>query len=437
MANYSFVIDSSFKPFSFQEMLAPWVMYGNAYEKAEEAYNDLSKKAGDFDYLSKTLPEGSRAREIYEGYANDLKVQAEDLVKNGLNLGNRAALTGLKNRYSSEIGRLEKADAALRAERELRRNMLAKDSSMMFGDENLNIDSFLDNEQPNLYSISGNELYARGAQAGKSASSRIYEAGDEGSTLGGYYRKWVDRVGVSQASIAAFMDSDEVQQQVDKILAERGVTDNFNVDSDNYRKARQSVLNGIYDGIVYQESVKPMRDAGVLSESEQQSLALQRQGLDRQAAAQGLQYDPETKTFKYMGTANDPKYQMWEAQKQWELEHGVLDKKKENSSNKGKNVKGEKWTPKQGMKFNTKDHTASTVSLANNVSLGKKITMAEALEKEPNLAAYDPGFEDHYDYWQNGDEIIPVPNRGAYTLQGNAGGEAQTEVTADDDNNAF
>lgn len=271
MANYSFVIDSSFKPFSFQEMLAPWVMYGNAYEKTEEAYNDLSKKAGDFEYLSKTLPEGSRAREIYEGYANDLKIQAEDLVRNGLNMRNRAALTGLKGRYSSEIGRLEKADAALRAERELRRNMLAKDSSMMFGNENLSIDNFLDNEQPNLYSISGNELYARGAQAGKSASSRMYEAGDEGSTLGGYYKKWTERMGVSQDSIEGFMNSDAVQQQVDNILAERGVTDNFGIDSDNYRKARQSVLNGIYDGIVYQESVKPMRDVSVMTPAEKQA----------------------------------------------------------------------------------------------------------------------------------------------------------------------
>ena len=38
MANFDFVIDSSFKPFSFDEMLRPWVMYGNAYKEVEESY---------------------------------------------------------------------------------------------------------------------------------------------------------------------------------------------------------------------------------------------------------------------------------------------------------------------------------------------------------------------------------------------------------------
>ena len=37
MANYSFVIDSSFKPFSMQEMLVPFQMYKDTFEKTEDA----------------------------------------------------------------------------------------------------------------------------------------------------------------------------------------------------------------------------------------------------------------------------------------------------------------------------------------------------------------------------------------------------------------
>ena len=274
--NYDFVIDSSFQPFSMQELLTPMLMYKENFEKMESAYEDLSSKADKFKYLSQTLPEGSQSRQIYEGYANELNQQAEDLAKNGLSMSNRRALTNLKRRYQGEIGRLDLADQALQEERKLRRQMSAKDSSMLYALDNLSIDSFLDGNTPNLYNISGTELYTRGAAAGKAASSRIYSAGDEGSTLGGYYRKWVERNGYSADSINAFRANaaaiPELQQAADAILQERGVLENLS--GSNLERARQSVLNGIIDGAVYQESVKPVRDEGVMSAAQRASNAL-------------------------------------------------------------------------------------------------------------------------------------------------------------------
>lgn len=274
--NYDFVIDSSFQPFSMQELLTPMLMYKENFEKMESAYEDLSSKADKFKYLSETLPEGSKGRQIYEGYANELNQQAEDLAKNGLSMSNRRALTNLKRRYQGEIGRLDLADQALQEERKLRRQMSAKDSSMLYALDNLSIDSFLDGNTPNLYNISGTELYTRGAAAGKAASSRIYSAGDEGSTLGGYYRKWVERNGYSADSINAFRANaaaiPELQQAADDILQERGVLENLS--GSNLERARQSVLNGIIDGAVYNESVKPVRDEGVMSAAQRASNAL-------------------------------------------------------------------------------------------------------------------------------------------------------------------
>ncbi len=273
---YDFVVDSNFTPFTMQEMLAPLSMYKDAYEKSEEAYTDLTDKADQFKYLSETLPEGSQARKIYEGYSNELNAQAQDLAQNGLNMGNRRALTNLKRRYQGEIGRLVSADAAMREERKLRRTMNAKDSSMLYAMDNLSIDDFMDGNTPNLYNISGTELYTRGAAAGKAASSRVYQAGDEGSTLGGYYRKWVERNGYSKESMDAFRANaatiPELQQAADAILAERGVTENLT--GNNLERARQSVLNGIIDGAVYQESIKPVRDEGRMSAAQAASNAL-------------------------------------------------------------------------------------------------------------------------------------------------------------------
>lgn len=274
-SNYSYVVDSTFDPFSFGELVQPLEVYKEAYKEAEDKYIDLADKSNAFKYLSETLPEGSKARAIYEGYAGELDKQAKDLSKNGLNMGNRRALTNLKSRYQGEIGRLMKADKALEEEKALRRQVNLKDSSMLYANDNLDIDQFLDGNTPNLYSISGTELYTRGAAAGKAVSSRVYQAGDAGSTLGGYYRKWVERYGYGKESMDAFRANasaiPELQQAAEAIAVERGVYDNLT--GINRERARQSILNGIIDGAVYQEKVNPVRDAGVMSASERDASA--------------------------------------------------------------------------------------------------------------------------------------------------------------------
>lgn len=266
-SNYSYVIDSTFDPFSFKELVQPLEVYKDAYEAAETQYTNLADNANTFKYLSESLPEGSKARAIYEGYANELNKQAQDFGKHGLNMGNRRALTNLKRRYQGEIGRLVKADKDLETEKALRRQLAAKDSSMLYAMDNLDIDQFLDGSTPNLYSISGTELYTRGAAAGKAASSRVYSAGDEGSTLNGYYRKWVERNGYSKESMDAFRANasaiPELQSAAEDILQERGVNDNLT--GINRERAKQSVLNGIIDGAIYQEKISPVRDEGKMS----------------------------------------------------------------------------------------------------------------------------------------------------------------------------
>lgn len=317
MANYAFVVDNSFQPFSMQEMLVPFSAYKDAYEKSEEQYNDLSDKSDKFKYLSETLPEGSKARKLYEGYANDLARQAEDLAHNGLSMSNRRALTSLRRRYQGEIGRLLQADEAMREEKKLRRSLSAQDSSMLYAIDNLDIDSFLDGESPNLYNISGNELYTRGAAAGKAASSRVFSAGDAGSTLNGYYRDYVQKMGYSRDTIQKFYQDmsaiPELQMAADAILEERGV--NQNLTGHNFQRARQSVINGMIDGAIYQENHNPQRDLGVLTQAEEvadarakQQMELTKRGQNISLASQGLTYDEKTGTISYDPT-KDPALQ--------------------------------------------------------------------------------------------------------------------------------
>ena len=318
--NYMYTVDSSFQPFNMQEMLVPFSAYKDTFEKSEEQYDTLSQNADKFKYLSETLPEGSKARQIYEGYANELRTQAEDFAHNGLTMGNRRALTSLKRRYQGEIGRLLEADEAMREEKKLRQSLNAQDSSRLYATDNLSIDDFLDGNNPNLYNISGNELYTRGAAAGKAASSRVFSAGDAGSTLNGYYRDYVQKLGYSRETIQKFYKDmstiPELQMAADAILKERGV--NQNLTGYNLQRARQSVINGMIDGAVYQENHNPQRDLGVLTKAEQvadarakEQLAFQKQAHNDSLTMQGFSRD--NKGHLVYNPDNDPRFQQAKA----------------------------------------------------------------------------------------------------------------------------
>lgn len=421
-SNYSFVIDSNFQPFTMQEMLTPFVMYKDAFDQAEAAYTDLSDKADTFKYLSDTLPEGSRAKEIYDGYANYLHEQAQDFAKHGLNMGNRRALTDLKRRYQGEIGRLSKADEALRQERELRRKLAAQDSSILYADDNLTIDSFLDNETPNLYSISGNELYTKGAAAGKAASSRVYGAEDTGSTLGGYYRDYVQRMGYNADTIAKFRQDmstiPELQMAADAILEANGVTSNLT--GVNLDRARQQVINGMIDGAVYTESHNPTRDLGVMTKAEKASNALGWASHNLNVAVHGMIKDKDGKyvsqdewmyTHDQNGRRNgfSPEYE--EAVKK-----GLVPGKNIKMGDGSKptttgtqNPKTPKEPLKKAVKIDGNGITSPVSNGQNSPAYGKKISFQEAVEINPEIAKYHPGYEKSYDYYVSGKTVTIVP----------------------------
>lgn len=71
---------------------------------------------------------------------------------------------------------------------------------MRYAVDNLSIDDFMYGRTPNLYSVSMNDLYARGVNAGKAASSRKIQVGEGSMTLGGYYKDVMTRMGYPNAA---------------------------------------------------------------------------------------------------------------------------------------------------------------------------------------------------------------------------------------------
>lgn len=408
MANYSLVANNQFKNRSFEDMLKPLAMYTEEYDRIENAIGDLDAKASVWEGMADEQRDPvSYAR--YKRYADDLRNQATQLSSAGLNPVINNDLLKMRRRYASEIMPIEQAYKSLEEERALRRNN--KDTSMLYALDNLSIDDFLDGKTPNLYNISGTELYSRGAAAGKAASSRIYSAGDEGSTLNGYYRKWVERYGYSKESMDAFRANaaaiPELQQAADDILLERGVYDNLGENPQALQRARQSVLNGIIDGAVYQEKVEPKRDAGVMSAAERASDARARASLQLQKDR--FDYEKKTSgiTINNDGTVSyDPsKDAAYQRMKRLAEEEGL---------------EGYKLNPATGRYVKDTEQAAETKREASQeAEKGKNL-----LKLEHSDLAHNSGFDvtfgndrHHYDY---------------VGLMANSGGKWRTGAIGDD-----
>lgn len=217
-SNYSFVIDSSFAPFTMQEMLTPFLAYKEEFDKAEAAYTDLKTKADKFKYLAGNLDPESKAAQIYNGYADELNAQANDFAKHGLHAGNRRGLTSLRQRYQGEIGRLVDADTLRRQQWEEQRKMQLNNPTILFSRraDQTSLDEYLDNPTLGYESYNG-ALLAQ--QVGTAASAIAKGLNDFVKTgkLDEYTNTWIESHGFNRDQVALAI-SNPKSPQASKVL---------------------------------------------------------------------------------------------------------------------------------------------------------------------------------------------------------------------------
>lgn len=108
MANYSLILDTKFKPFSYAEMLAPVAAATQAHQAIEEEYGNLATKANVWEKMANEQTD-PYAYSMYKAYSDDLNARAEQLMRYGLNASSRKGMLDMRARYSKEIVPIEVA----------------------------------------------------------------------------------------------------------------------------------------------------------------------------------------------------------------------------------------------------------------------------------------------------------------------------------------
>lgn len=186
MANYSFVSNAKFRPFSYQEMLQPLQAYTQEYNTIQEGMGELGTKADIFEKMANEQTD-PQAYAIYKQYSNDLAAQAESLAKQGLTPASRQGLIDMKRRYSSEIVPIEQAYKRRQELIDEQRKLQAQDSTLLFDRpaSTLSLDELIANPALSPQSYSGALLSKQVGTAAQNLAKNVRE--DK--------RKWEDILG--------------------------------------------------------------------------------------------------------------------------------------------------------------------------------------------------------------------------------------------------
>lgn len=99
------VVNSKYNPFTFDELIKPYTMYEDAYEKQQAAAEDLASKAATLENLSPELD--SAELKTYNDWKNQLKSASDQLATSGLSPELRDRIRTLGLYYNTDLAPIE------------------------------------------------------------------------------------------------------------------------------------------------------------------------------------------------------------------------------------------------------------------------------------------------------------------------------------------
>lgn len=244
MPNYSLVINSQFKPFSYQEMLAPTLMATQAHQELENQYGELSAKANIWEEMANEQTD-PYAYNMYKTYANDLEKQAGQLAREGLNAASRRDMLNMRARYSKEIVPIEQAYTARQKQAEQQQQALLQDPTLMLSRRaaTTSLDDYIRNPQLAYDAYSGKLITAQAASAAGALAKEMRDNPRKWRSILGnsYYEATMQKGFSSDAVLQAIQNNPNAAPELSRIVEDT-------VNSSGVRNwGDQDILRRAYD----------------------------------------------------------------------------------------------------------------------------------------------------------------------------------------------
>ena len=257
MPNYSLVVNSKFRPLSFERYIQPYQIYGQAYREQQDALAALDDLANDLS--GKINPDLDKdLYNQYNDFTNKMSEIATELSAHGLTPDSRQKLLNARSRYKKEIEPIK--EAYNRKLEDIKRQDMLQDKSngrMIFNrDARLSpLSDYYNGNVPELAQVNLDHVVNAGVEGGKAISSRYIKT-KEGRRFANDYYSLIKQTGIeNQNEILEILKNSgkypEFSRFYNDTLANYGY-DNF--DEAGKKTMEAALREGLNRGIVYSEA---------------------------------------------------------------------------------------------------------------------------------------------------------------------------------------
>lgn len=205
--NYSLIVNSTFNPYSLQELLPIYQANAQAQYQAEEAFSQLQMKADQWEKLANNAQDAD-VYSKYKSYSNQLKEAANDVLNNGINAASRRNLMNMRAQYASNIIPIEEAYNKRQQQAQVLWQARLQDPTLIAQDPSeLGLSYYMKNPSYTPQSYSGKLLTAQSAQAAQNLAKTLSSYG-KGEPIDSYTNTFIQKHGLTRNDIQKYLNGE-------------------------------------------------------------------------------------------------------------------------------------------------------------------------------------------------------------------------------------
>lgn len=252
MAQAYITTGSQFTPYTFDELLKPFLLYKEELDKQTKDFEDYDTNAEAIGaFLDSNLD--SDIYNTYTNYMDALNSAATDLSKQGLTPESKEKLSALKRSFNKDMLPIKAGIEARDKARQQWNELSAKDRTLMtsFNPNTASVSAFMNGKTPESINVSGNDLMQRAYNIAQVVSKNNIQDPEFMKVMGGQYYQIKQEYGLDSPEMDAFIRDNVVGvPEIDAMIQE--VLSSSNVDklsAEDQDRAIKYALEGAFNGM--------------------------------------------------------------------------------------------------------------------------------------------------------------------------------------------
>lgn len=231
MPNYSIVANSTFQPFTYQELMAPVQRMSDVHDLVAAQYDALSSQADILEAMgANDVDRDSKAYSQYKAYSDSLRNEADALNKYGLQLDSKGRMLGLRSRYNKEIQPIKTAYEKRTAEAKEQQDAWIKNPSLMFTRTaaQTSIDDYVANPNGGYGVINGALITQQMSEMASQLAKQVREGKITRNDIDPYTYDLITKTGLDENDINMWLANPNsyptLYNMMNQVLQSNGVT---------------------------------------------------------------------------------------------------------------------------------------------------------------------------------------------------------------------